>query len=95
MGSNLVTVTQTSDIASVLSKEFLDIQATRECRFTLKLVSNMTRTQSPRHPCYILITFTCIHFISTFFARGISLVVTESHALHTTWNGLITNYLAD
>ena len=33
--------TSTSDIAPVLSKKFLDIQATIECRFTLKHVSNM------------------------------------------------------
>ena len=29
---------------SALSKEFLDIQATRECGFTLKHVGDMTRT---------------------------------------------------
>ena len=29
-----------------LSKEFLDIQATRECGFTLKHVADMTRTYS-------------------------------------------------
>ena len=38
LGSNLVTVTYTSDIATVSSKEILDIQATIECRFTLKCV---------------------------------------------------------
>ena len=32
---NLVYVSQISDIAPVLSKEFLDIQAAIECRFTL------------------------------------------------------------
>ena len=29
-----------------LNKEFYDIQATLECGFTLKLVHDMTRTQS-------------------------------------------------
>ena len=36
----------TSDIASVLSKEFLDIEAAIETRFTLKRVRDMTRTYS-------------------------------------------------
>ena len=34
------------DIASVLSKEFLDIQATIECGFTLKRVRDMLITYS-------------------------------------------------
>ena len=34
------------DIATVLSKEFLDIQATTECRFTLKRVREMIITYS-------------------------------------------------
>ena len=46
MGSNPVAVTQTSDIAPVSSKEFLDIQATIECKFTLKRVHNMIITYS-------------------------------------------------
>ena len=37
---------QTSDIAPVSSKEFLDIQGTTECGFTLKRVRDMTRTYS-------------------------------------------------
>ena len=39
----------TSDIAPVSSKEFLDIQATVECRFTLKRVRDMTITYSQMH----------------------------------------------
>ena len=39
-----VAVTQTSDFAPVLSKEFLDIQATIECGFALKRVRDMIRT---------------------------------------------------
>ena len=37
---------KTSDIAPVSSKEFLDIQATIECGFTLKRVRDMIRTYS-------------------------------------------------
>ena len=35
-----------SNFAPALSKEFLDIQATIECQFTLKRVRDMTRTYS-------------------------------------------------
>ena len=44
VGSNPVDVT--SDIAPVSSKEFLDIQAAIECRFSLKNVRDMIRTYS-------------------------------------------------
>ena len=44
MGSNPVAVTYTSDIALVSSKEFLDIQTTMQCRFTLKQVRDMIIT---------------------------------------------------
>ena len=37
---------ETSDFAPALSKEFLDIQATIECRFTVKHVCGMIRTCS-------------------------------------------------
>ena len=46
LGSSPVAVTSPSDFAPALSKEFLDIQATVECRFTLKHVRDMTRTYS-------------------------------------------------
>ena len=46
MGLIHVAVTYTSDIAPALRKEFLDIQATLECRFTLKRVFDMIRTYS-------------------------------------------------
>ena len=38
MGSSLVAVTKTSDMVPVSTKEFLDIQATIECKFILKRV---------------------------------------------------------
>ena len=44
VGLNLVAVTETPDIAPVSSKEFLDIQATIRCRFTLKHARDMIRT---------------------------------------------------
>ena len=44
--SSPVAVTSPSDFAPASSKEFLDIQATIECGFTLKRVRDMTRTYS-------------------------------------------------
>ena len=38
VGTSPVVVIQTSDIAPVSNKEFLDIQATTECGFCLKLI---------------------------------------------------------
>ena len=46
MSSSPVAVTKTSDFAPVSSKEFLDIQATIECGFTLKRIRDMTRRYS-------------------------------------------------
>ena len=46
VGSSSVAVTETSDIASVSSKdkEFLDIQAITECKFTMKRARDMIIT---------------------------------------------------
>ena len=41
IGSNPVAVTSTSDITPVSSKEFLEIEAPIDCRFTLKHVLDM------------------------------------------------------
>ena len=38
VGSSPVAVTKTSNFGPALSKEFLDIQATIECEFTLKRI---------------------------------------------------------
>ena len=46
LGSSPVAVTSPSDFAPASSKEFLDIQATVECGFTLKRVRDMIRTYS-------------------------------------------------
>ena len=48
LGSSPVAVTSPSDFMPASSKEFLDIQATIECGFTLKRVLDMTRTYSLR-----------------------------------------------
>ena len=52
-GFEPVAVTKTSDFASVLSKEFLEIQATIECGFTLKRVCDITRTYSLKINFYL------------------------------------------
>ena len=49
VGSNPVAVTSPSDFAPSSSKEFLDIQATIECGFTLKRVRDMIKTYSQMH----------------------------------------------
>ena len=49
LGSNPVALTSPSDFAPASSKEFLDIQTTIECGFTLKCVHDMTRTYSQMH----------------------------------------------
>ena len=49
VGWNPVAVTSPSDFAPASSKEFLDIQATIECGFTLKRVRDMIKTYSQMH----------------------------------------------
>ena len=49
LGSNPVAVTLPSDFAPASSKEFVDIQATIDCGFTMKCVCDMTRTYSQMH----------------------------------------------
>ena len=48
-GSSSVAVTETSDFVPASSKDFLDIQTTIECGFTLKSVLDMIRTYSQMH----------------------------------------------
>ena len=57
---NPVAVTQTSDIAPVLRKQFLDIQATIECRFPLKHVHDMIVTYSQMYHTYKYSQQSCI-----------------------------------
>ena len=57
--SHLYPVAVTSDIAPVSRKDFLDIQATKEDRFTLKRVTDMIRIYSQ--------LFQCIHKHSEHF----------------------------
>ena len=47
--SNLFAVSSTSDMAPVSSKEFFDIQATTECKFTLRPLRDMIITYSQMH----------------------------------------------
>ena len=49
VGSNPFAVTETSDMDPFSIKEFLDIQATTGCRFTLKHVRDMIITCSQMH----------------------------------------------
>ena len=49
VSSSAVAVTETSDIAPALSKEFLEIQATIVCGFILKRICDMIRTYSEIH----------------------------------------------
>ena len=49
LGSSPFAVTSPSNFVPASSKEFLDIQATVECGFTLKRVRDMTRTYSQIH----------------------------------------------
>ena len=49
VGSSPVTVTETSDITLVLSKEFLDIQVSIECEFTPKRLRDMIGRRSQMH----------------------------------------------
>ena len=50
MGSSPVAATKASDFTPSSSKEFLEIQATIECRFTMKRVRDMTRTYNQLYP---------------------------------------------
>ena len=68
VGSKIVAVTYTSDIVPVSSKEFLDIQATIECRFTLKYVRDMIITYR-HHFFYSEIVYRCIPKLEPFFIK--------------------------
>ena len=46
MGLSPIAVTQSSDMAPVLSKECLDIQVNIECEFSLKCVRDMIKAYS-------------------------------------------------
>ena len=52
LGSGPVAVTQTSDIALFSSKEFLGIQETIECGFTLNCILDMIRTYNQNYFLY-------------------------------------------
>ena len=58
-------------------------------------MENDKNTQSPRYPCYISEFVYQYTFHVNFLLKRISLVATESHASHTTWNGVIANHGGD
>ena len=69
--------TLTSDIAPVSSKEFLDIQATIECRFTLKCVLGMIITYSRKRlfvKFYVIKYFVYMVVIANFTIKRARLV---------------------
>ena len=68
LDSSPVAVTSPSDFAPASSKEFLDIQATIECRFTLKRVRDMTRTYS--HTNTVIIIYIIIIIIGIIIITG-------------------------
>ena len=49
MGSNLVAVNCTSDVALVSDNKLVDILATIDCRFSVKRVCDMIRTYRQMH----------------------------------------------
>ena len=49
LGSSPVGVTSPSDFTPASSKEFLEIEATIECGFAVKLVRDMIKTYSQMH----------------------------------------------
>ena len=53
VGLNYSAVNEVSDTASVLNKEFLNTQATTECRFTLKHLCGMIKTKFSHNPDHI------------------------------------------
>ena len=55
LGSNLFAVTWTSDNVPVSSKNILDIQATTECKFTLKRVCDFIRTHRSIWPLFLTV----------------------------------------
>ena len=65
----------TSDIAPVLSENFLDIQAA-ECRFTLKRIYDMIRTHKP---CGFMCVYEsrCFDFESSWCDSNISHALSE------------------
>ena len=87
LGSSAVAVTSPSDFAPASSKEFLDIQATIECGFTLKSVRDMTRTYSifkccPSFCTLYLWPLESIIFNSLISVTYINISFNEEHSCH-------------
>ena len=69
-----VTVTSPSDFAPASSKEFLDIQATVECGFTLNRIRDMTRTYSYVDTSLIKTSFNQINW-NQLFLEGFLFII--------------------
>ena len=65
VGSSPAAVTETSDFAPALSNEFLDIQATIECGFTLKHVRGMTRRYNAKQLILHIQIFLKVYAVSS------------------------------
>ena len=80
LGSSLVAVTSPSDFAPASSKEFLDIQATTECGFSLKPIRDMTRTYNQLMKSFYILIFSFIlsYFHKTFNKTDSSWLILES-----------------
>ena len=79
LGSIPVAVTSPSDFVPASSKEFLDIQATIECGFTLKRVCDMTRTYSLSLVLCLLIIFLSNTYLEKKAEFGDSFYVLSKH----------------
>ena len=72
---------KTSDFAPVSRQEFLDIQATIECRFTLNRVRDMTRTYGQRYqPRTKYLRKTLVFMELAYYGKGSISVFKESFA---------------
>ena len=49
VGSRLIAVTYTSDLAPAWRKEIINIHTTKDCGFNLKFVRHMTKTYNQMH----------------------------------------------
>ena len=86
LGSSPVAVTSLSDFAPASSKEFLDIQATIECEFTLKRVRDMTRTNSRKFTGFYMIRV----FIERYFRKDCSTGFLQRYAYYLLKNKVVT-----
>ena len=80
LGSSPFAVISPSDFVPASSKDFLDIQATTECGFTLKPIRDMTRTYNQLMKSFYILIFSFIlpYFHKTFSKTDSSRLILES-----------------